>query len=125
MKTGPDSWVRFRSSLCGVLFLSFSISAAESFEAVHHVKVYAVPGRFGGWPANHGAWSWGNEILVGFGAGYYQDLGDRHNIDRGKPEEHLLARSRDGGETWIIETPAEQVLSSRRAKPCMELHRQA
>lgn len=76
--------------------------------ALRHVKVYAVPGRFGGWPANHGAWSWGNEILVGFGAGYYQDLGERHNIDRTKPEEHLLARSRDGGETWTIENPAEQ-----------------
>jgi hypothetical protein len=37
-------------------------------------------GRFGGWPANHGIWSWGDEILVGFSAGY-----------------HLFARSMDGG----------------------------
>ena len=59
----------------------------------HHVKVFAVPGRFGGWPANHGLWSWGNEILVGFSRGYYKDLGERHNIDRERPEEHLLARS--------------------------------
>ncbi len=71
-----------------------------------HVKVFYQPGRFGGWPANHGAWSWGNEILVGFSAGYYKDLGDRHHIDRDKPEEHLLARSHDGGETWQIENPA-------------------
>jgi hypothetical protein len=73
-----------------------------------HVKVYAVPGRFGGWPANHGLWSWGNEILVGFSAGYYKDLGNRHHIDREKPEEYLLARSLDGGETWTIENPAAQ-----------------
>lgn len=74
-----------------------------------HVKVYAEPGRFGGWPANHGIWSWGDEILVGFSAGYYGDNGpDRHAIDHDRPEEHLLARSRDGGLTWAIENPAEQ-----------------
>ncbi len=72
-----------------------------------HVDVYKIPGRFGGWPANHGIWSWGNEILVGLSAGYYKDLGPfRHNIDRERPEEHLLARSLDGGETWTIEDPA-------------------
>ncbi len=74
-----------------------------------HVKVYSQPGRFGGWPANHGIWSWGNEILVGFSAGYHLDLGpDRHNIDHDKPEEHLLARSLDGGESWAIENPSAQ-----------------
>ena len=76
---------------------------------IKHVKVYAEPGRFGGWPANHGAWSWGDEMLVGFSAGYHQDLGpNRHAIDRDRPEEHLLARTLDGGETWTIENPAEQ-----------------
>lgn len=72
-----------------------------------HVKVFNEPGRFGGWPANHGLWAWGNEILVGFSRGYYKDLGARHHIDRERPEEHLLARSLDGGETWSIENPAE------------------
>lgn len=84
-------------------------SSSAVAPAVRHVKIFAVSGRFGGWPANHGVWSWGNEILVGFSAGYYQDLGpERHNIDREKAEEHLLARSRDGGETWTIENPADQ-----------------
>ena len=73
---------------------------------VQHVKVYAKEGRFGGWPANHGIWSWGNEILVGFSAGYYKNRGQRHHIDHDKPEEHLLARSLDGGLTWRIENPA-------------------
>ena len=27
-------------------------------EDVTHVKVYYEAGRFGGWPANHGIWSW-------------------------------------------------------------------
>jgi hypothetical protein len=82
-------------------------SAQRGSSVPLHVKVYHQPGRFGGWPANHGIWSWGNEILVGFSAGYFQDHGpERHAIDHDKPEEHLLARSRDGGETWTIENPA-------------------
>jgi hypothetical protein len=84
-----------------------SVQAAEV--AVEHVKVYHQKGRFAGWPANHGIWSWGDEILVGFSAGYHKDLGPtRHNIDHDKPEEHLLARSKDGGKTWSIENPARQ-----------------
>ncbi|NUM56689.1 MAG: exo-alpha-sialidase [Candidatus Hydrogenedentes bacterium] len=74
-----------------------------------HVKVYYEKGRFGGWPANHGMWIWGDEILVGYGRGYYKDLGaTRHHIDREKPEEHWLARSVDGGVTWTHEHPAEK-----------------
>ncbi|HKJ68882.1 MAG TPA: sialidase family protein [bacterium] len=74
---------------------------------VQHVKVYYEPGMFGGWPANHGIWQWGNEILVGFSKGYYEDLGERHNIDREKEEFHLLSRSLDGGETWTVEDPGK------------------
>src|SRR5262245_43522925 len=74
---------------------------------VRHVKVYAEPGRFGGWPANHGLWAWGDEVLVGFSAGYARDNGPgRHAIDHARPEEHLLARSKDGGRTWAVEDPA-------------------
>jgi hypothetical protein len=85
-------------------------AAAEPSPAVDkQVVVYYEPGRFGGWPANHGIWSWGNEILVGYSRGYYKDLGPgRHNIDREKPEEHWFARSLDGGETWTHEQPAEK-----------------
>ena len=76
---------------------------------IQHSNVYAVPKKFGGWPANHGIWNWGNEILVGFSAGVTKDLGPtKHNIDREKPEEHLLARSLDGGKTWTIENPSEK-----------------
>jgi hypothetical protein len=84
-------------------------AADRPAKVVEHVPVYAVDGRFGGWPANHGIWSWGNEILVGFSAGHYKDLGPkRHAIDRQRPEEHLLARSLDGGHTWAIENPASR-----------------
>jgi hypothetical protein len=82
---------------------------SASPRVVEQVAVYSVPGRFGGWPANHGMWSWGNEMVVGFSAGYYKDLGPGlHAIDRHKPEEHLLARSLDGGHSWSIENPALQ-----------------
>ncbi|MDZ4857618.1 MAG: sialidase family protein, partial [Candidatus Hydrogenedentes bacterium] len=84
-------------------------SVAVIAQDATHVTVYKEKGRFGGWPANHGMWSWGNEIVVGFSRGYYKDLGEeRHNIDREKPEEHVLARSIDGGETWTIEHPNEK-----------------
>ncbi len=78
-------------------------------EDAEHVKVYYEVGRFGGWPANHGMWNWGNEILVGYSRGYYRDLGaTRHHIDREKPEEFWFARSLDGGVTWSHEHPAEK-----------------
>lgn len=95
-----------------LLFLSCFLihnAFADEPEVLRHVDVYKEEGRFGGWPANHGIWLWGDEILVGFSRGYYKDLGEeRHNIDRERPEEHLFARSRDGGMTWSIENPAEQ-----------------
>lgn len=74
-------------------------------KVIRHVIVYKEDGRFAGWPANHGIWSWGDEILVGFSRGFDKDLGPFHHIDREKPEEFLLARSRDGGATWAVETP--------------------
>ena len=43
-----------------------------SAQSPRHIKVYEEAGRFGGWPANHGIWSWNNEILVGFAAGWFQ-----------------------------------------------------
>jgi len=107
MTIWPPARLGWLSLLAGLLSL-WSASSVGAID-VDNVDVYRVPGRFGGWPANHGIWSWGDEILVGFGAGYYQDLGfERHNIDHGKPEEHLLARSLDGGRSWKIENPAAQ-----------------
>jgi hypothetical protein len=85
-----------------------AIGAAQAPNVVKNVTVYSVAGRYGGWPANHGIWVWGDEIVVGFSAAYFQWIGpDRHPYDRTKPEEPYLARSRDGGEHWSIEpTPA-------------------
>jgi len=78
-----------------------------SFGGDEHRTIYAESGRYGGWPANHGAWNWGDEILVGFSAGYVKSQGpDRHAIDYERPEEYLMARSKDGGRSWAVENPA-------------------
>lgn len=95
--------------LCAIAFRTLTASDAPTAGVARRVPVYKSPGRFGGWPANHGMWAWDDELLVGFGAGYMKDNGpDRHAIDHDRPEEHLLARSTDGGESWSIENPAAQ-----------------
>jgi hypothetical protein len=81
------------------------IYAQDTEKEVKHVKVYHEIGRYGGWPANNGIWIWGNEILTGFSKAYYKDMGLKHNIDRDRTEIHVLARSKNGGESWVVEDP--------------------
>jgi hypothetical protein len=84
------------------------MAASVAGAASEHSLVYREAGRFGGWPANHGIWSWGNEILVGFSAAWWQArTPDHHQQDPDKPEEPRLARSLDGGETWTVEAPRD------------------
>ena len=56
-----------------LLCASVLLADAPAYSAdapVKHVIVYKEAGRFCGWPANYGTWSWGNEILVGFRFSY-------------------------------------------------------
>jgi len=88
--------------------LAAATAFAQPPSKPHIVKqgvVYHEAGRFGGWPANHGVWSWGDEIVVGFELGYFKDNPTGHDIDYSKPAEHVLARSIDGGVTWKLERP--------------------
>lgn len=102
---------RFILICCAIAIALPAHAAQENIDIFNHIEIYREEGRFGGWPANHGAWSWGNEILVGFSRGYHKNLGDeRHNIDRDAPEEHLFARSLDGGLTWSVEDPSETIV---------------
>ena len=75
---------------------------------VRHVMVYAEPGRFGGWPANHGIWSWGDEILVGFSRGYVQ--GPRPRPARTStttgPRSTCWPAAATAAQTWAVEDPA-------------------
>lgn len=82
-------------------------TAAELPHVVKNVVVFREPGRFAGWPANNGIWNWGNEIVVGFTLGYYEQNPDGgHDIDPNRPQVMRQARSTDGGLTWAIETPS-------------------
>jgi hypothetical protein len=68
---------------------------------VEHVTIWREANRYGGWPTNHGMWIWGDELVVGFSAGHLSFFDpNRHPIDRTRAEEHMLARSSDGGRTW-------------------------
>ena len=71
--------------------------------SAQHRFVYKEPGRFAGWPANGGIWHWGDEILVRFQIGTYDESGGGHAISREEPSRQILARSLDGGETWTHE----------------------
>ena len=82
-------------------------------KTVKNVVVYQQEGRFGGWPANHGMWAWGDEIVAGFEAGHYKHSERSHAIDYSRPAEHLLARSLDGGETWKLEKTEGSAASAR------------
>lgn len=84
---------------------------SQSIEnSIEHVEIFYEKDMYAGWPANHGIWIWENEILVGFAKGFHKDLGQEyHSIDRDRTEKHLLARSLDGGQTWIIEDPAQKI----------------
>ena len=114
--------------VCGVVGPASSGNAGEPAKIVRHVVVYREDGRFAGWPANHGIWSWGDEILVGFSRGYDKDRGPFHHIDKEKPEEFLLARSRDGGARLVGRTAPSRRGSGRHAghaprRSCRRAHR--
>ncbi len=70
---------------------------------MQHVTVYREAGRYAGWPANYGMWSWGNEMVVGFTLGYHQPSGPFHARDKSRPFVTMQGRSLDGGLTWQIE----------------------
>lgn len=101
--------------------LPFFLVHLASASAEHRI-VFREDGRFGGWPANNGAWAWGDEIAVAFGAGWVKEQpGDRHQLDWDKPLVPAIARSFDGGETWTIEMPPTLGRSTHDAGPFIPL----
>ncbi len=89
--------------LCVAAMAFASAPVETSATSCKHVVVFREAGRFAGWPANHRIWSWGKEILVGFEIGYLRESNRSHAIDCNRPAEQILARSLDGGKTWVIE----------------------
>ena len=72
---------------------------------MQHVIVDSEKGRYFGWPANDGIWSWDDEIVVGYTISKYTERGETHSVDTEVPSISVLARSKDGGTTWRRETP--------------------
>src|SRR5271165_276969 len=87
------------------LTLTLAVRAADLPRYPENIVVYKESKRFAGWPANHGIWMWGDEIVVGFERGYFHFNDQRHSIDWDQPAEHVLARSLDSGQTWTLEHP--------------------
>lgn len=85
---------------------------------MQNIELYRESGRYAGWPANYGIWSWREEIVVGFTLGFYDgDNSGFHTADRNRPFYPMQARSTDGGLNWQVEpfpgrTPAGRGLSA-------------
>ena len=64
----------------------FAVAAAavaadqDGPRVLQHMEVCSQPGRFAGWPANNGIWSWGDEIVIVFTLGYHTQKSG-HTID--------------------------------------------
>ncbi len=105
----------------GLFLTAVSVWGAQP-AVVEHILVYKESGRYGGWPANHGIWSWGDEIVCGFSAAYFQKKSPtQHQYDSSKTEEPRLARSLDGGHTWTIEAPPSLLPPSQGGKAAVAL----
>ena len=95
---------RITGALCLGLVVSVS-AVAQGPLTVKNVLVFKETNKFAGWPANNGLWAWGNEMVVGFKVGAFDD--DKqggHPIQ--DPQTQRQARTLDGGETWTIEKPS-------------------
>lgn len=82
-----------------------------------NITVFKEAGRYGGWPANHGLWQWGDELVVGFTAAYFKHTDNGHAVDRDKSSEEWQARSLDGGLTWKVENKLPFADHAKEAKP--------
>jgi hypothetical protein len=61
--------------------IAAGLSLSQQPQAPRNVVVYKETGRFAGWPANHGIWSWGNEIVLRDDGGCW-DLGYPRTVQR-------------------------------------------
>jgi len=98
LRSGPPMKVQFREIL---LKMSSAVMPHQPLNMQHYIAAIERD-RFHGWPANNGAWQWGNEILVGYTQGDFEKS-DGHSIKG--IQESKFARSLDGGETWEMFDP--------------------
>lgn len=101
------------SGLVGILVVLSGAASGET-PTMRNVVVASKDGTFYGWPANNGVWTFngGREIVVGFSRGRFDERSGHNTFGQAEPAEgidSLLARSVDGGLTWIVEDPANFV----------------
>jgi hypothetical protein len=71
---------------------------------VDFVRITNLPTLFFGWPANHGHWQWGDELLFGAAVGMRDTtIKSMHKVSG--ILQKLLFRSSDGGESWTSTLP--------------------
>jgi hypothetical protein len=90
-------------ALAALLLMLPCLAPAAETKAIQatHVTVRHEQGLFNGFPANGGIWNWGNEILVQYRHGEFQDKPTgSHDINFNKPITIDQSRSLDGGLTW-------------------------
>src|SRR5690554_6336111 len=91
------------AGVIGASLVGLSAQAQPQKNYIEHKVVFQQDEKYGGWPANHGIWAWGDEILVGFvAASYKQSHAGLHTYEPSSAE-NRYARSIDGGETWEIQ----------------------
>ena len=95
------SYRRFRR-IAVVAFAAVYAAEAQQPVVAQHSIAAIEKDRFHGWPANNGAWQWGDELLVGFTQGDFAPQ-DGHNI--AGIQQSKFARSLDGGVTWQVFDP--------------------
>jgi hypothetical protein len=95
--------MRYFSGLALCIVFGFMPGNAHSTEPAINVIVFKEAGRFGGWPANHGMWIWGDEIVVGYRLCQFKAVDSGHAIDDTAPQFDVQSRSLDGGMTWKME----------------------
>ena len=101
--------------------LVLSNSPAAAVEPPQNVVVFKESGQFGGWPANHGMWIWGNEIVLGHRLAKFKVVKQGHAVDSRAPQYDVQARSLDGGVTWTTERPAAFTRVEDGGPPVSEL----
>jgi Neuraminidase (sialidase) len=89
------------SLLVVIALMRFTIGFSQTDgKEIHHEIVFSEDGKYGGWPANHGIWSWGNEILIGFVEADYKETNPGSHTYDSSSSRKKYARSMDGGVTW-------------------------
>jgi hypothetical protein len=119
MPTNQTIFTVCASIILMVLFSSITSSSnAQNMaeDKFMHVTVAAEKGQFFGWPANGGAWVWGDEIVVAFKQGKMNIAEKGHLIDHSVPQIDVQARSLDGGKTWKLEKDYQFVCNKNTVK---------